>query len=216
MKTQPTKGKYSRPVSSAVRKPTKKRMKPKTKRIAVAAILFIVYSLSLCIFQHRATRIKYEELFASWCEEYEYEQIRLAEKERLAQEAAEPPSDEELYAEQLHVEATMLARLLYGIKDNNTDDLRTCCWCVFNRVDSRGYPNTLQGVIDQPKQWMRYSQDNPVMEDLYAIALEELDRWHTGTRPVDPEYVYMSWSSKEVVLRGEYKETSTTKYWSYR
>ena len=142
--------------------------------------------------------------------EAEQERARLAE-EAMMQEAEDP------YLLQLNAEAELVAQVLYGVRDNNTDDLRTYCWCIFNRVDNSRCPSTLEDVIAQPDQWMRYHPTNPILEDLYQIAREELDRWHTDThRPVSNEYVFMTWSSNSIVLRDNFHEGSNTHYWRYK
>ena len=130
------------------------------------------------------------------------------------QDAARAGMPVDPYEAQLDAEAQMLARVLYGVKDNSSDDLRTYCWCVFNRVDSPDYAGTLEEVIAQPEQWMRYSEENPVLENLYQLAREELDAWHTGTtRPCSADYVYMTWSPSEIVLRNNWTNSSSTRYW---
>lgn len=119
------------------------------------------------------------------------------------------------YFTQLNAEAEQLARVLYGVRDNDTDDLRTMCWCVFNRVDNPAFPGTLEDVIAQPQQWMRYSEDSPVLENLYQIAADELDAWHTLHRPCSSDYVFMSWTPSDICLRDAWAEGSGTHYWRY-
>ena len=144
--------------------------------------------------------------YEQWLEEYK------ADQEAAAMKAIE----EDPYTIQLNAEAEMLAKVLYGVKDNDTDDLRTYCWCVFNRVENVSFPDTLADVISQPQQWMRYDKTNPVLENLYNIAREELDYWHTSNRrPVSSDYVFMSWSAGDICLRDVWSEGSGTHYWRY-
>ena len=150
------------------------------------------------------------ETYAVWFEEYKIEQAEAAEK--AAREAVETDP----YVIQLNAEAEALSRVLYGVKDNSTDDLKTYCWCVFNRVDNPNYPSTLEDVIAQPSQWMRYDPTNPILENLYQIAREQLDEWHTNThRPVSSEYVFMNWSKNDICLRDNFYEGSGTHYWRF-
>ena len=65
------------------------------------------------------------ETYRGWLEDYKIEQ----------EEAAIAAYETDPYTIQLRQEAESLARVLYGVKDNSTDDLKTYCWCVFNRVD---------------------------------------------------------------------------------
>ena len=171
-------------------------------RCLLIALIVVAYTLAIGRYEQK----KALDLYYDWIDAYQ------AEQERLAQEAYE--SDP--YTIQLNEEAEQLARVLYGVKDNKTDDLRTYCWCVFNRVDSKSYPATLADVIAQPNQWMRYDQTNPVLENLFELAREELDRWHTDShRPVSSDYVFMSWSSNDICLRDNFAEGSGTHYWRY-
>lgn len=139
-------------------------------------------------------------------------EVYLAEVRAQEEEAAR----QDPYTLQLNAEAEMLARVLYGVRDNDTDDLKTYCWCVFNRVDNSQFPSTLEDVIAQPNQWMRYDQTNPILEDLYQLAREQLDAWHTDShRPVSSEYVFMSWSSNDICLRDNFYEGSGVHYWRW-
>lgn len=140
----------------------------------------------------------------------------LAEVRAREEEAARLAAEQDPYTLQLNAEAEALAKVLYGVRDNDTDDLKTYCWCVFNRVDNKAFPSTLEDVIAQPGQWMRYDQTNPILEDLYQLAREQLDAWHTDShRPVSSEYVFMSWSSNDICLRDNFYEGSGTHYWRF-
>lgn len=115
--------------------------------------------------------------------------------------------------ELLKQEGEFLARMLYAYRNNSERDLRTAVWCALNRVDSAGYPDSVKGVCQQASQWMGYSDDNPILSNLYEIAMKELETWHSGYRPVGIEYVYMNWSSKQITLRDTYEKTNNTNYW---
>lgn len=176
-------------------------------------LAFAAYSVLLCSLASRAGRTKAEAEYTETFAAYQAEQaaIRLAEEEAAA-EAAKPT-----YASIINSEAEALAKVLYGVKSNSTDDMRTYAWCVLNRVDNAAYPGTLEEVIAQPHQWMAYDPDAPVIESLYQIAYEVLEVWHSGGhRPVTSEYVYMNWSPTEIVLRDRWTDGSGTHYWRYR
>lgn len=175
-------------------------------RYALVIAAVILYSLILC----RSAQNKALKTYEEWFEAYRIEQEAAAEQAKAEALAADP------YEIQLNAEAEALARVLYGVKDNSTDDLRTYCWCVFNRVDNTAFPDTLEDVIGQPSQWMRYDKTNPILEPLYQIAREQLDAWHTDThRPVSSEYVFMNWSKSDICLRDNFYEGSGTHYWRY-
>lgn len=175
-------------------------------------LLFAVYTIIVCSLSARSARIKatnetaqqYETRIAAYLAEQE-------ERERSAAEAAVVQIDQE------RAEAEMLARLLYGVKNNSTDDLYTMAWCVINRVGNPQFPSTVEAVINQPLQWMGYSADNPVLENLYRIADDVLTTWRSGGhRPVSDNYVYMSWSESDIVLRDNFTEKGSTHYWRYK
>lgn len=172
-----------------------------TKYMLVVLVL-IAWTIVAARFGQKKAIAQYEV----WMEEYKIEQA----------EAAQMAVENDPYIIQLNAEAEMLARVLYGVKNNKTDDLKTYCWCVFNRVDNSHYPDTLEDVIAQPQQWMRYDPTNPVLENLYQIAREQLDAWHTDShRPVDSSYVFMNWSSRDIVLRDQWAEGAGCHYWRW-
>ena len=115
----------------------------------------------------------------------------------------------------MNAEAGWIAKVLYGIRDNNEKDLRTAVWCILARVDNPWYPNSVQEVCEQKQQWMGYSGDNPILTNLKNIALEELEVWYTGERPVGDEFVYLYWTPTKVTLRDSFTDGSTTNYWRY-
>lgn len=157
----------------------------------------------------RGAQAKEARKYESWKERFVSDYIAQQEAARIGI----PPDPKELLREQ---QAQALARVLYGVKDNSEQDLRTACWCVFNRVDSPDYPDTLEEVIAQPDQWMRYDPDNPVIDSLYRIAEQELDAWQNGkTRPITPDFVYMTWSPTVIKLRNAWNDGFKTDYWRY-
>lgn len=159
-------------------------------------------------------KIRYGQEIAEITSNYEATILELnnAHREEIQEIRAsyENPTPEELIKQ----EAEYIARVLYGTaKDNSERDQRTVIWCILNRVDSAGYPNTVKGVCQQTSQWMGYSDTNPILNVLYNVAIKELETWHSGYRPVNEDYIYMSWSSKEIVLRDTYEKDSNTRYW---
>lgn len=168
-------------------------------------LVFILYTIMIARGAEAKASRKYEAWQERWVNEYIDQQ-----------EAAKAGMPVDPYEAQLDSEAQALAKVLYGVKDNSTDDLRTYCWCVLNRVDSPDYPETLEEVIDQPQQWMRYSPDNQVLESLYQIARAELDAWHKDSRrPVSSEFVFMNWTPSRIVLRDRWETDGFTNYWRY-
>lgn len=118
---------------------------------------------------------------------------------------------------QIEREAEQIAKVIYGTARTHEDsDKKAVVWCILNRVEHHSHPNTIAGVCEQPKQWMGYSSDNPVLDDIYDLALTELKTWYSGHRPMSNEYIYLSWSSKEILLRDTFEEGKNTRYWRMR
>lgn len=179
--------------------------------LAAKYLLVVLILILAGLIVARVAFCKAEKLYELRLAEYKAQVQAEAEEARAA--ANMPPTAQE----QRKRDAEALARVLYGVKDNSTDDLRTLCWCVFNRADNPLYPETLEDVINQPEQWMGYSAENPVLENLYEIAYEELDRWQGGEhRPCSNEYIYMSWTSREIILRDEFSTSQNARYWRWK
>ena len=112
-------------------------------------------------------------------------------------------------------EAEYMARVLYGMaRYRSREAQEAICWCILNRVESSLFPNSVEEVCSQDKQWMGYSGKNPVTQDLYDVAMEVLTTWkERGIRPMPQDYLYLSWSETEIVLRTSFNETARTHYW---
>lgn len=117
-------------------------------------------------------------------------------------------------APKVNEDAEAVAKVLYGIRDNDEEELEAVVWCIVNRVESSLYPNTVIEVCTQPSQWMGYSDDNPVLSNLYDIACGVLDTWEAGGhRPFGTEYLYLTWSPDQIVLRTSFVENSSCRYY---
>lgn len=156
------------------------------------------------------TAVHEEELASLRSELSEQYEIQLADLERYYEYGGN--------ISQIDREAEYIAKVIYGTARNHSDaDKKAVVWCVLNRVEHYGHPNTVAEVCEQPKQWMGYSSDNPVLEENYELALAELKIWYTGGhRPMSNEYIYLSWSSKEILLRDSFEENKNTNYWRMR
>ena len=119
---------------------------------------------------------------------------------------------------QIEREAEYIAKVIYGTARNHVDsDKKAVVWCILNRVEHYAHPDTIAEVCEQPKQWMGYSSDNPVLTENYDLALAELKTWYNdGHRPMSSDYIYLSWSSKEILLRDTFEENKNTHYWRMR
>lgn len=87
-----------------------------------------------------------------------------------------PEPEYEMYFSEADVVA--LARMLYGeARGCTVDNQMKCVWCVLNRVDDVRFPDSIIGVVSQPGQFYGYSADFPVWDNLYAVALDVMQRW---------------------------------------
>lgn len=195
------------------KKNTKKKQKYLTTIKMVTAYILIVLVAITMTFLCQRTKYenKIEEINASYAEEIE--SIRADYEARVVEL-------EQYYGygrdvEQIELEAEYIAKVLYGTAINHAEsDKRAVVWCILNRVEHYSHPNTIAEVCEQPKQWMGYSDNNPVLDELYELALEELKIWYSGGhRPMTNEYIYLSWSSKEIILRNTFEENKNTRYW---
>ena len=158
--------------------------------------------------------IRLEAEIAEVSDEYEATILQMSDAHKEEIQALRAEYENLTSEELLQQEAEYLAKMLYGTARNNSErDQRTAVWCALNRVDSIGYPNTVKEVCQQSSQWVGYSDDNPILTNLYDIAMKELETWHSGYRPVGIEYIYMNWSTKQITLRDTWKKDNDTSYW---
>ena len=217
-----TNGKYLKNQPIAVnpkRKPKKKKFKirlfPLIKKIIAYALVAVTLISVPTLIQHKRDKNKYEAEIAEIIQQYE-DRIEQLNKEH--QNEILGIHQEYEYGgnvSEIEKEAEYISKVVYGTaKNHSLNDQKAVVWCILNRVESSGYPDTVQGVCEQPKQWMGYSEDNPVMESIYSMVLEILKTWHNnGHRPMGKEFVFLSWSSKEILLRDTFAENKDTRYW---
>lgn len=163
-------------------------------------ILFITLIVLSWVVSGRHTASKAEELVAIATPQ------PVVVEEIVAPVVAEAPKVNE--------DAEAVAKVLYGIRNNDTVELEAVVWCIVNRVESPLYPNTVVDVCTQPSQWMGYSDDNPVLDNLYDVACDVLDTWESnGHRPFGTEYLYLTWSPDQITLRTSFEENKSCKYY---
>ena len=200
----------------------KKRKHSKQYRIAMvqrAVVAILILTLAIMI-TSITQRVKYENRIKEINELHQEDLIALRIELRDQYES-EIAAIEKYYeyggdVSQIEREAEWIAKVMYGMAkpDHKDSDLRAIVWCILNRVDNKAYPGEVQAVCQQKSQWMGYSDDNPVIAKLYDIALTELKKWHgDSVRPMSADYVYLTWSSKEILLRDTFAENRSTNYW---
>lgn len=161
--------------------------------------------------------------------------VRLLTEKRLREEFAETLAAERFRVEQdtiarvkeqyginaqnaektlIEEQAKIVTKVLFPMRNNREVGLHLACWAVFNRVDHLRYSDDLLSVCSADQAFMGWSENNPVLEDLYNIALEEVTRWHSGVRPMDTGYVYLYWTPNEIYLFDDYGHKLFESDWS--
>ena len=192
-----------------------------SNKIIKVLIYILILALAVTI-TDISQRAKYEKQIAeiNTNHEAELEELRDELYENYVSQMAELEKYYEYGGDvsQIELEAEYIAKVIYGTARNHADsDKKAVVWCILNRVEHHSHPDTIAGVCEQPKQWMGYSDENPVLEDLYDLALAELKTWYNGGhRPMSKDYIYLSWSSKEILLRDSFEESKSTNYWRMR
>lgn len=111
-------------------------------------------------------------------------------------------------------EVEMLARLIWGEARGIPSDMHKAAvvWCVLNRVDAEGWPDTVAEVVTQPHQFAGYSPDYPATEEFKAIAADVLIRWEREKREggevgrvLPAEYVFFTGDGEVNHFRTEYE-----------
>ena len=188
-------------------------------QMIVAYILVIVLSIMITAVSQR---VKYEKRIAELTTTHEEEMKTL--RAELKEDYESQVTALERYYEyggdisQIEREAEYIAKVIYGTARNHADSYKKAViWCIINRVEHYAHPSTVAEVCEQPKQWMGYSVNNPILDENYELALNELKTWHSGGhRPMSNEYIYLTWSSKEILLRDTFEENRNTNYWRMR
>lgn len=83
-------------------------------------------------------------------------------------------------------DVTVLAQMAYGEARGLADyEIAACMWVALNRLDHGGYGDTVEAVVSAPGQFAGYSAQNPVDEELAAIARDVLTRHDAQQRGED-------------------------------
>lgn len=131
-----------------------------------------------------------------------------------------PPAEPEPFwtPEQAEVEA--IARTLYaecrGV--TSTAEQAAVAWCILNRVDDPGYPDTVLGVLEQPYQFA-YDPSAPLWPFLERLAMDVLTRHHREKsgepsvgRTLPAEYLFFDGDGSRNWFTVEWKSDS---YWDW-
>lgn len=111
-------------------------------------------------------------------------------------------------------DVTALAQMAYGEARGLADyEIAACMWVALNRLDA-GYADTVIDVVSAPGQFAGYSAQNPVDEELAAIARDVLTRHDAQQRGEDVpreigrEYLWFSGRDGHNWFRAAYDGTA--------
>ena len=145
----------------------------KLNQFITAFTLIVLLALLICIVYARAT--------------WEGGELPSPAPTVTAEETTEPeqseapePSETPVYYEMYFTEddVAAMAKMLWGEARGCTRDNQIkCAWIVCNRVDDERFPDTIQGVLEQPSQFHGYDPTFPVTDELYDVAFDVLTRW---------------------------------------
>ena len=104
-----------------------------------------------------------------------------------------------------------IAKMLYGeSRGCSVSNQQKAVWCVLNRVDADGFPDTIIGVLSQSGQFHGYSPNHPVWDELTAVAEDVLTRWSLEkqgvavNRELPKSYLYFTGTGRENIFREAY------------
>ena len=128
--------------------------------------------------------------------------------EGLCVQTVKEPEYEMYYTDD---DVVAVAKMLYGeSRGCSIDNQQKAVWCVLNRVDADGFPDTIIGVLSQPNQFHGYSTAFPVWDELTAVAEDVLTRWSLEkqgvavNRELPKSYLYFTGTGQENIFREAY------------
>lgn len=176
------------------------------KTVCLYLLAFCILMAYTLILTHNAANKAVEEYKAYLA------QVQ-AEEEAAAIEAAKVDP----YLVQLQEEATLGAKALEGVKLFGYDDSnkKTLLQGIANRVLNKAYPDTVDGVLTQPRQFDFFHEDNAVTEENYRLCYEFFDNFHRQERlPCSTDLVFIELGDK-VILRDTLTKGYNTQTWWY-
>lgn len=183
---------------------------PTAKKVCAGILAVLVLVLNSLI-SFRIAQRDAQRSFEAW-------QTRYVNDFLSQQEAAErgmpPDPKEELRGQQ----ATAFARLMSGLKlfGYGADDYRTLAQCIACRVANPAYPDSIVAVIEQPKQWVGYSESNEVTQKDFTLAMQILGEIEAQEHPViSQDYVYASFERDGITLRDTWDIGTKTHFWKW-
>jgi len=141
------------------------------------------------------------------------------EADQQARETAEAEELEAIRTSQEYVmqqEATAVAKAFYGIRlfidkyNYSEADLATYARCIFNRAEN----GDLEKVVRLTGQFTGYSDDNPVLQEYYNLALRLVKEWHSETvKPCDVAYQFAELTPDGIYLKKDLHADAYQRRW---
>ena len=115
--------------------------------------------------------------------------------------------------EDIRTDAEIIAKVMYeecrGVK--STTRKAAVAWCILNRVDDVGHPDTVEVVAKQSNQFA-WNPSAPVTEELLALAEDVLLRWQLEKvgmgdvgRVLPQDFRWFSGDGEENYFRNAYR-----------
>lgn len=89
---------------------------------------------------------------------------------------------------------------------------RAQAWCILNRVDDPGFPDTIRAVVTAPNQFQGYSPNNPV-EPFSDLAREILILRHEGKREIPEDMCWCEGKNGHQTFRNSWIVTAETEFY---
>ena len=221
MSTKHKQGKYQKVQPVTKKKISKKKLQihlTSWQKRVLAYILAIVLLITVpvCI-QTSRLNARHDEELAQIVADYEDRIIQLQQEHEAEILTLNREHEYGGNISEIEKEAEYISKVVYGMgRNHSVNDQMAIVWCILNRVENKAHPSTIAEVCQQPQQWIGYSDDNPVLTEIYDVVLPILKDWHNNShRPMDKSYVYLSWSSDEILLRDTFEVTKATHYYRF-
>lgn len=109
-------------------------------------------------------------------------------------------------------------KLFEGVRDwgFDTRDLVTYAVCVYNRVNSPLFANTIDEVIHQENQWINYSDNNDVVADYKKLAEKVVDLlYNSDIQLCSSKYCWIEIQDGRLYLKDSYNPYAGMILWRY-
>ena len=179
----------------------------------VAGLMVVFLVASLVWGLNIRTENKAREMAETALASFQAEQQAAADAKELELEQAR--LSEEYVQKQ---EAQAVARAIYGIRNfvekygYSNADLETYVRCMLNRADATG--QSVIEVVSKKGQFLGYSDDNPLVQEYYDLALRLVADWHAETvKPCDSSYQFAELTPEGVFLKTDINADGFSRRW---